>query len=385
MGYDPEYFIVVNTETDNKVDDSLICVICHMVYETPMVLDPCGHSFCRDCLAELLETGHENCPVCRTRMMDTIQPVVVDNNNDDDAPGVYHGEEEEEVGEILDDENDERGGLRRRRPRPGVARRHRPPRALGVPPNRALTSFINNMTIHCLNNKLPIACKLNSLAMMSTLPVNDCCFWSGKLSDFATHDAVDCPLSVVECPIVGCTWQGQRYELTKHNADQLEKHTMLIMESKVAAMIETQLQTGTMATRFNDLQQQLNDKEQQLQLLKARLLDNWLSSFFRDWIFMTQQPTAHNNNAPTTNYFENFVVYRPIKYLTLPIKQLIVGIPGPTNTDWEDGLYPLLLTFSPDSFERKEPPKCDFPTSFFHPNVYEGNIQCNTLIEFEGL
>jgi len=259
MGYDPEYFIVVNNTTD-KIDDSLLCVICHMVYDTPMVLDPCGHSFCRDCVAELLDTGHENCPVCRTRMMDTIPAV----DDDDD-----HGEEEDE---IMDDENYEHG-FRRLPPRPPVRRARARARALGVPPNRALTSLINNMTIHCLNNKLPLACKLSKLnaLSMSTLPLTDCCFWTGKVSEFVTHDAVDCPLSIVTCPIAGCEWQGHRHELTKHNADEIENHTLLIMESKVAAMIDTQLQTGSMATRLNDLQQQLNDKEQQLQLTESTI------------------------------------------------------------------------------------------------------------------
>jgi hypothetical protein len=65
MGYDPEYFITKNGNEEEGssssssyspavIDESLLCVVCHNVYDTPMVLDPCGHSFCRDCVAELL-------------------------------------------------------------------------------------------------------------------------------------------------------------------------------------------------------------------------------------------------------------------------------------------------------------------------------------------
>jgi hypothetical protein len=61
MGYDPEYFIDINEGSSSSssyspavIDESLLCVVCHNVYDTPMVLDPCGHSFCRDCVAELL-------------------------------------------------------------------------------------------------------------------------------------------------------------------------------------------------------------------------------------------------------------------------------------------------------------------------------------------
>ncbi|XP_074600761.1 E3 ubiquitin-protein ligase NRDP1-like [Brevipalpus obovatus] len=46
MGYDLERFL-------DAPDQELICSICQMVYEKPLVT-PCGHTFCGDCIKEWL-------------------------------------------------------------------------------------------------------------------------------------------------------------------------------------------------------------------------------------------------------------------------------------------------------------------------------------------
>ncbi|OEU07182.1 hypothetical protein FRACYDRAFT_251482 [Fragilariopsis cylindrus CCMP1102] len=340
MGYDPEYFIIgtttsTNTNSNNNgiIDESLICVICHTVYHTPMILDPCGHSFCKDCVTELLDSGHENCPVCRTQML-----------KDEGSGGV----------------SGRFGG--------------------GIPPNRALTSFINNMTIRCMNNDISIIKHQQSSDNNNNNSDNatTCCSWTGKLSNFIDHvEKGNCPLQILQCSIVGCTWEGYRHEHTLHNNDNVEYHTTVIMETKLQEMVQTQLQI------------QLEQKDHEIDTLKARLLDNlennvsdkldtWLSNFFRDWI-IEKQPYGRYK------YFEDFVVYRPMKYLTgTPntnnIYHLIVGIPGPSGSDWYGGLYPLLITFS-NNDRKKVPPTCQFPTTFFHPNVDEdGCVHVNTLL-----
>lgn len=322
MGYDPDYFV-----SEHGVDESLLCPVCQSVYDTPMVLDPCGHSFCKECVATLLNSGHENCPVCRTKMI----------GGDD----------------------------------------------VGVPPNRALKDLISNMTVRCMN--CPDESDNNH---DNNINSNNTCPWTGKLSEFQSHSERDCQMHIVSCPIEGCDFEGPRCSMNQHNADSVALHTSLLVAAEVQKIREELLGATTaqgMGTTtgggssssvssetFGQLQYQLEQKNHEINKLKARLLDNWLSDFFREWI-IAKPP-----------YFENFVVYRPIKYLTGPISQIIAGIPGPGNSDWEGGLFPLLITFTPEGFERKEPPKCDFPETFFHPNVHEGNVHVNVLAEFEG-
>ncbi|KAE8782496.1 SUMO-conjugating enzyme SCE1 [Hordeum vulgare] len=53
-------------------------------------------------------------------------------------------------------------------------------------------------------------------------------------------------------------------------------------------------------------------------------------------------------------------------------------IPGKQGTDWEGGNYPLTLHFSEDY--PSKPPKCKFPTNFFHPNVYPSGTVCLSIL-----
>ena len=393
MGYDPEHFLCHASNNGRGLDESLICVVCHSVYDTPMVLDPCGHSFCRGCVASLLDSGHEHCPVCRTPMIEGV--------------------------------------------------------GVGVPPNRALKELIDNLEVRCMvvseeetkesetttndgsegeRNKSKSKSKHPSVG----------CSWTGKLSEFEAHARNECPLRRVSCPIEGCCWEGPHCGLAQHNAESVALHTELLVASKMdqirAELLrhqQNQSNNGPSGTfgngigdsdgdvrrsrtgltednddndndnarnnasaahpnpngttdndagsavaivnRLDAMERRLSQKDREIHTLKARLLDNWLSDhFFRSWI-LSKPP-----------YFRDFCVYRPIQHLTGPVSQIIAGIPGPSGTDWEGGLYPLLVTWTAEGYERKEPPKCDFPDDFFHPNVYEGNVHVSTLLEFEG-
>ncbi|KAI9203825.1 ubiquitin-conjugating enzyme/RWD-like protein [Polychytrium aggregatum] len=60
------------------------------------------------------------------------------------------------------------------------------------------------------------------------------------------------------------------------------------------------------------------------------------------------------------------------------------GIPGKANTDWEGGLYKLVLIF-PEDYPQK-PPKCQFVANsglFFHPNVYPSGTVCLSILNEE--
>lgn len=66
----------------------------------------------------------------------------------------------------------------------------------------------------------------------------------------------------------------------------------------------------------------------------------------------------------------------------LNLMKWTIGIPGKKNTIWEGGLYPVTLTF-PQNYPLN-PPVCQFPRGFYHPNVYpvDGRI-CLSLIAWE--
>ncbi|PWA55797.1 ubiquitin-conjugating enzyme/RWD-like protein [Artemisia annua] len=53
-------------------------------------------------------------------------------------------------------------------------------------------------------------------------------------------------------------------------------------------------------------------------------------------------------------------------------------IPGKAGTDWEGGYYPLTLIFT-DDYPSK-PPKCNFPSNFFHLNVYQSGMVCLSIL-----
>ena len=42
---------------------------------------------------------------------------------------------------------------------------------------------------------------------------------------------------------------------------------------------------------------------------------------------------------------------------------------GPDDTDWQGGIFKMTVTF--DNDYPQSPPKCQFITKMFHPNIYE--------------
>mmetsp|Transcript_54641 Transcript_54641/g.94202 ORF Transcript_54641/g.94202 Transcript_54641/m.94202 type:complete len:124 (-) Transcript_54641:209-580(-) len=54
------------------------------------------------------------------------------------------------------------------------------------------------------------------------------------------------------------------------------------------------------------------------------------------------------------------------------------GIPGKTGTDWEGGVYKVVVEFSQDY--PTKPPKVKFAKPLFHPNVYPCGKICLDII-----
>jgi ubiquitin-conjugating enzyme E2 I len=55
------------------------------------------------------------------------------------------------------------------------------------------------------------------------------------------------------------------------------------------------------------------------------------------------------------------------------------GIPGPEGTDWEGGVFKVLLNFPPDY--PSKPPECKFTPPLFHINVFSsGTVEITVKI-----
>lgn len=55
-----------------------------------------------------------------------------------------------------------------------------------------------------------------------------------------------------------------------------------------------------------------------------------------------------------------------------------LGIPGKEGTIWENGVYPVTVTFTNDY--PAKPPKCQLPANFYHPNVYPSGTICLSIL-----
>lgn len=54
------------------------------------------------------------------------------------------------------------------------------------------------------------------------------------------------------------------------------------------------------------------------------------------------------------------------------------GIPGKTGTDWEGGIYKIVLKFTEEY--PTQPPLVSFDPPIFHPNVYKSGKVCLSII-----
>jgi len=114
--------------------------------------------------------------------------------------------------------------------------------------------------------------------------------------------------------------------------------------------------------------------EKKLKKVEAKhaqdLVESYIDSFCRQWI--RRKPEALND----------FLVYR-VHNRSLDdhhedkVPTLLVGIPGPLNSPWEGGMFPVVMLWA----NLSRPPKCVFP-AIHHCNVYSsGTISVSTLNE----
>ena len=172
----------------------------------------------------------------------------------------------------------------------------------------------------------------------------DCCQWTGKLENWKKHES-ECAFRELNCTVQGCHWVGTSRDLKLHMAGETFKHMELILNSKTKE-IEKRLEAK--------FQKKYEDQ-------KVALVEFYINSFCRQW--MQHKPVA----------LFDVCVYRSFDGTG---NKLLFGIPGPVNSHWEGGLFPMLMIW--DSVLR--PPKCRFPPNFLHVNVYpSGTIDLTNL------
>ncbi|KAG5438025.1 hypothetical protein PCANB_000372 [Pneumocystis canis] len=66
---------------------------------------------------------------------------------------------------------------------------------------------------------------------------------------------------------------------------------------------------------------------------------------------------------------------------TMDLMNWSVGIPGRPKTNWEGGMFKLVMFF-PEEYPTK-PPKCKFVPPLFHPNVYPSGTVCLSILNEE--
>ena len=261
----------------NGVDDNLTCCICLEVLKEPTSCQ-CGSTFCKQCIDTIIgmNAAKAKCPTCRVNVSSRT-----------------------------------------------------------LRSNLAVAGIVANQTVFCSNTSNENT-EEGPPSQRRRLNEAGKCPWTGKLQDFQHHSNI-CPHSMMNCSVTGCSDQFSRSELSVHNANSINKHMVLLLNTKMA-----------------DLEKRLKkDMQDQIDVATSTLL------------------------SPLHSALVGFRLYHS---KTNPFK-LIAGIPGPANTSWEGGLYPLSIEFTEDP---KEPPKAKFSHPMFHSNVYPAGTICISTLDSYG-
>lgn len=135
-----------------------------------------------------------------------------------------------------------------------------------------------------------------------------------------------------------------------------------VLVDKELAKLQSSLETEK-SKQFEDQQ------NQNVRAVREMFVNQYIIDFCRSWI--KSKPDA----------LHDFIVYRPKVQRDRRINKIMCGLPGPKRTDWEGGLYPVLLEWSDVDL----PPICKFPKDFHHANVCptSGAVMLSTFSSFE--
>ena len=338
MGIPTDIFVV------QPPDTNLVCVICHDVFDDPVSLQSCGHTFCKSCIDQVPGTA---CPTCRhdtglgNGVFGTTTPPLSRY-----APNL--------VARGMVSELQIRCKLNHQYQHPGIvitgARASPPYHSTTLQPRGKRLRLERSSTDG--DDVSPSAGSSGN----NTNNQHSCdggCNWIGKVCDWELHAQRDCPLYIVTCSVIGCSYTCPRKDLQQHQIDYMTQHCNSIVDSKLLQL-------------ENKFLRQRTEYELQLQQVEIKsrldLVHYHLTNICRSWC-------EHRPKA-----LDGFLLCRPrivyYPYNTEPharMNKLLCGIPGPTNTPWEGGILPLLLTWQ----DVHRPPICQFPAGFYHANVFK--------------
>mmetsp|Transcript_9794 Transcript_9794/g.23946 ORF Transcript_9794/g.23946 Transcript_9794/m.23946 type:complete len:485 (-) Transcript_9794:146-1600(-) len=304
------------------VADHLLCPICHDVFEDPFMLAGCGHSFCKGCLQ---------------RQKQAIEAHNALADTDDE------------------DENKDLRDLCCPTCR----------RTITIPQckNLSLQHVVHELTVKCNSgdedssvddeNSRRVRRRMENGGTLM-IPSLNSCTWTGTLQDWINHKK-ECQFVVTKCPCDGCQWHGKRGDVNNHLLSNMAEHMKTMVDKRVK-VVEKKLEG-----KIQELE--LTCKSQANQMKRQ-----YVDTFCRQWL--THKPDA----------LQDFVAYKHREYPGA----LLFGIPGPSRTVWEGGLFPMIMVFKGGA-PTSRPPWCCFRAGFPHLNVYpSGTICLSNLTEGEG-
>ena len=138
----------------SKPDPNLRCAICLDIFQNPVSLLSCSHTFCSECLSSSIASASKApcCPECRA-------PI----DEDDPAKGLHQV--------------------------------------------RVIESTINNLHVRCKNAYLDDECNAEDYCP-------NACGWTGPLSQWKLHAARECKVEIVQCQV--CSHRCTRGQMEGH-------------------------------------------------------------------------------------------------------------------------------------------------------------------------
>ena len=223
-------------------DPNFRCGICLDVFDDPVSLLHCGHTFCRSCLDSSLAQTGRRCPECRTE-------IDIGENDDDDDD---------------DDDDDYENPLL--------------PPAGGngnvIHPVRVIKSAIDNSLVRCVNGCLDedgeLPPRIDADADGDVGDGGRCgCDWTGPLSSWHLHSSTTCPVAKVRCPIPGCGHECPRASLRSHvgSAD--------CVKAAVVSQVEAQMDGFLADLRRQmrrEVQRRVRELSEEKEAVEARLV-----------------------------------------------------------------------------------------------------------------
>jgi len=190
MGFAIELFV-------QHPNEELICAICRDVFDRPRSCQPCGHTFCKECLMQWEEY---NCPTCREEF---------------DYDDCYHNKTLQRMIHKLEvrcrnNKNEEY------RDTDNISRRRRSPCSNGNDNgNSQKRQKIDERNYFCR------PCSPTS------------CDWTGCLGDWQNKHKDECALEKIQCVVPGCKFECLRKDLDDHldkGSGRVEHLRLLIKE-----------------------------------------------------------------------------------------------------------------------------------------------------------